>query len=154
MAAFDRIDASIQGMRDMKSALSGWTRRQRKPRRHQRQRRATIRAGSRGAPFRKLKWNGRAVRRFFPSFFYFLFFSFVSSVFFILLLSLRRIFFFRRRLTVIRSAFIRVYRGPRQKEELARTNGKEILLGVGARKFIAAPAVESRRARESRRTAS
>lgn len=40
-----------------------------------------------------------------------------------------------------------MYGGPRQKEELARTNGKEILLGVGARKFIAEPAVESRRPR-------
>lgn len=76
------------------------------------------------APFHKLKWNVRS---------------------FVLLSSL--LFF----LPAFNRNTQRVYphvRGPRQKEELARTNGKEILLGVGARKFIAAPAVESLRPQE------
>lgn len=48
----------------------------------------------------------------------------------------------------------RVPGAPAKRGELARTNGKEILLGVGARKFIAAPAVESRRPREHSRPTS
>lgn len=107
----------------MKSAFHGWIGRQREPRRLATAATTAVTSGLllpvAAAPFRKLKWN---VRSFLPFFF---------------------------------SAFNRntqrVYpcvRGPRQKEELARTNGKEILLGVGARKFIAAPAVESLGPRE------
>lgn len=77
------------------------------------------------APFRKLKWNGPAWVFFSP---------------------------FNRN---TQRVYPRVPTGPpraKREEKLARTNGKEILLGVGARKFIAAPCVRCREPEAARET--